>query len=137
MIHLKVIQPDKIKIEGDFPHIIIPGVDGDFGVLQGHTPFFTKIRPGILTLYNQNSKKTTEYTIHDGFVTVDKDEVVIVCDVIEKSDELDSKRAHKAKVKAEKFLKNDAANKEIDFRRAEFALKRALVRLDLSQSKQE
>jgi len=127
-LHLEIIQPTKIKIRDDFDHIIVPGVDGDFGVDLNHTAFITKIRPGILQLYK--GKKIDKYAIHDGFVTVENNIIVIVCDTIENENEIKYKRAEDSKKRAEKRIKS--SGKDIDFRRAEISLKRALVRLHLS-----
>ena len=128
-INIQVIQPTQIKISGEYDHIIIPGVEGDFGVSSEHTPFITKLRPGILHLYNDT--KITVYAIHDGFVTVENNIIKIVCETIESSSEIKTKRAESSKERAEKRLKDSSA--EIDFRRAEASLKRALVRLSLTK----
>jgi F-type H+-transporting ATPase subunit epsilon len=129
-IKVEVIEPTQYKIQDEFDHIIIPGIDGDFGVDQDHTAFITKIRPGLLQFYK--GSKVTQYAIHDGFVTVEDNHVIIVCDTVEKSSEIDFKRASSAKERAEKRLKTSGG--EIDFRRAEFALKKSLIRLELGNS---
>lgn len=126
-IKIKIIQPIKNVISGYFDHVIVPGVEGDFGISEGHTPFITKLRPGIIQLFNNN--KTDNYAVHDGFVTIDNNIIKIVCDVLEHESEIDKKRASAAKERAEKRLKSNQS--DIDFRRAEFALKRSLVRLEL------
>lgn len=126
MVKVKVILPSGIKIDEECDSITIPGVDGDFAVLEGHTPFITKIRPGVLII--DNHKKETEYAIHDGFVTVEDDSVTIVSERLESSDEIDKNRAEEAMKRAKERL-TQTNNSEIDFRRAEFALKRALTRI--------
>ncbi len=126
MVKVKVILPSGIKIEEECDSITIPGVDGDFAVLEGHTPFITKIRPGVLSI--DNHKNTREYAIHDGFVTVEDDSVTIVSERLESSDEIDKNRAEEAMKRAKERL-TQTNNSEIDFRRAEFALKRALTRI--------
>ncbi len=127
-IHITVIQPTQIRIDGEYDHIIVPGVDGDFGIYFDHTPFITKIRTGVLQLFQND--KSEEYAIHDGFVTVENNIVKIVCDTIEKKDEIDAARAKASKERAEKRLKSSEEN--INFRRAEASLKKALVRLELN-----
>ncbi|NQV19753.1 MAG: ATP synthase F1 subunit epsilon [Armatimonadetes bacterium] len=126
-IHLEVIQPTQTKINEDVDHIIIPGVEGDIGVSLDHTPLITKIRSGILFLYNGSNIE--KYAIHDGFATIENNTVIIVCEVIEKFSEIDETRASAAKERAENRLKSSAEN--IDFRRAEFAMRKALARLDI------
>ncbi|MDP8267757.1 MAG: ATP synthase F1 subunit epsilon [Candidatus Tenebribacter davisii] len=127
-IHIKVIQPNQIRIDEEYDHIIVPGVDGDFGILTDHTPFITKIRSGVLQLFQND--KSEEYAIHDGFVTVENNMVSIVCDTIEKKNEIDSVRAKASKERAEKRIKS--SEEDINFRRAEISLKKALVRLEIS-----
>lgn len=127
-IHIKVIQPTQIRIDKEYDHIIVPGIDGDFGISFDHTPFITKIRTGVLQLFQNDINE--EYAIHDGFVTVENNVVKIVCDTIERKDEIDSARAKASKERAEKRLKSSEDN--INFRRAEASLKKALVRLELN-----
>ena len=127
-IHIKVIQPNQIRIDKKYDHVIVPGVDGDFGISFDHTPFITKIRTGILQLFQ--NEKCEEYAIHDGFVTVENNVITIVCDTIEKKDEIDIERAKASRERAEERLKSSKEN--INFRRAEASLKKALVRLELN-----
>ena len=126
MVKVKVILPSSVKIDEECDSITIPGVDGDFAVLEGHTPFITKIRPGVLII--ENHKKETEYAIHDGFVTVEDNLVTVVAERLEKADEIDKNRAEDALKRAKERLAQ-TNNSEIDFRRADFALKRALTRI--------
>ncbi|MDP8203808.1 MAG: ATP synthase F1 subunit epsilon [Candidatus Tenebribacter mawsonii] len=127
-IHITVIQPTQIRIDKEYDHIIVPGVDGDFGISFDHTPFITKIRTGVLQLFQNEINE--EYAIHDGFVTVENNVVKIVCDTIERKDEIDSARAKASKERAENRLKSSEDN--VNFRRAEASLKKALVRLELN-----
>ncbi|MDP8201958.1 MAG: ATP synthase F1 subunit epsilon [Candidatus Tenebribacter burtonii] len=127
-IHIKVIQPTQIRIDKECDHLIIPGVAGDFGISFDHTPFITKIRIGVLQLFQ--NEYCEEYAIHDGFVTVENNVVTIVCDTIEKKNEIDIARANASRKRAEKRLKSSEEN--INFRRAESSLKKALVRLGLN-----
>lgn len=128
-IEIKIIKPDGVIVAGEYDQVIIPGVDGDFGVLPGHTPFITKIRPGVISLINSNQKD--EYAIHDGFITVENDKVSVVCDTIEHKDEIDIKRAENSKNRAMERLKSNES--EINYRRAEMSLKRAIVRLEIKE----
>ncbi|PID28956.1 MAG: ATP synthase F1 subunit epsilon [Candidatus Cloacimonadota bacterium] len=127
-IKLVVIQPQGTKIDNEFDHVIIPGIEGDLGVYVGHTPLITKIRPGILTVSDSENKVL--YALHDGFVTVEPDKIKIVCETVEKYNEIDVNRAQASKERAEKRLSEGG---EIDFRRAEASLKRALVRLETAR----
>ncbi|MEA1972431.1 MAG: ATP synthase F1 subunit epsilon [Candidatus Cloacimonadota bacterium] len=127
-LQIKVIRPNGIALADQGDHVILPGVDGDFGISIGHTTFITKIRPGVIQLFD--GKNERKYSIHDGFVTVEDDIVTLVTDTFETSEEIDKNRAENSKERAEKRLK-DVGSKEIDFRRAEFALKRSVARLEI------
>jgi len=127
---LKVIQPSRVKIDETIDHVIVPGVDGDFGVSEFHTPFITKIRPGILQVYKNNGIE--KYAIHDGFVTVESDQIVIVCETLESENEIDTNRALESKKRAQSRLSE--SGEDIDFRRAEASLKRALTRLSVKNT---
>ncbi len=129
-VNLKIIQPDRTKLEGEFDHIIIPGEEGDFGVYSDHTPMITRIRPGELQLYSGDG--ITYYAVHDGFVTIDSDKVILICEIIEEEKDIDKNRAEDSLKRAEARLKHSTEG-EVDFRRAELSLKRALVRLSLAK----
>ena len=131
-LKVTVIQPDKIKIDGEYDHIIVPGIEGDIGISSDHTPLITQIRSGILFLFLDNEK--LKYAIHDGFVSIENNEVKIICDTIEAEEEIDLERAQNSKKRAEKRLKSN--DEDIDFRRAEASLKRALARIN-SKKKSE
>jgi len=127
-LHLKIIQPTRTVVDIECEHVIIPGIAGDFGVSPEHTPFMTKIRPGSLIVYYKDKNRNKDiFAIHDGFVTVEKDTVRIVCEVIEIHQEIDKTRAEKAKKRAEDRMAT--TNADIDYRRAELSLKRALARI--------
>ena len=124
-ISVEIITPTTIKHKGDAQQVIVPGIDGDFEILLGHTPFLTKLRPGILSIKSESSK---QFAVHDVFITVERDKVKIVCETIEENNEIEKDRAEISKLRAQKRLK-DVNNKSIDMRRAEYALKRAVARI--------
>lgn len=128
-IHVEVIQPQKTVISDDYDHIIAPGVEGDFGVYFGHLPFITKLRSGVLELFT--GEESLIYAIHDGYVSVENGNVTIVCETIEAGNSIDLTRAENSKKRAEQRMKGTEEN--VDFRRAELALKRALIRLNIGQ----
>ncbi len=126
-INLKIVTLSGIIMDSDFDHVIIPGVDGDFGIYEEHTPFITKIRPGSLMLYK--GQKLKKFAIHDGFVTVEDNVITILSEVIEEESKINKTRAQKSKKRAEKRLAS--SSDDINFRRAEASLKRALARLNI------
>jgi F-type H+-transporting ATPase subunit epsilon len=122
-----IIQPQKIVLEAEYDHIIIPGIDGDFGIEPGHTPFITVLRPGIIELFDND--QVTRFAVHDGYVTVENNLITLLCEVIEKADEIDKSRAEASRKRAEDRIKSQ--KEDVDYRRAEISLKRAMARLQI------
>ena len=129
MVNIEIIMPDRIKLERKCDHLIVPGIEGDFGVYMGHTPIITQIRPGVLHIIYDG--KEEKFAIHDGFVTVENDNVLILSERVESEADIDFGRAEEARKRAETRLKEQT--KEMDFRRAELALRRALTRLSIKK----
>ncbi len=128
MIDLTIVQPCGEYLHEEFEYVVAPGIEGDFGVLAQHTPFITKLRPGVLKLYKKQNEAPRFFAIHDGFAFVDSGKMRIACDSLECSVDIDKDRATRAKNRAQKHL--DGGNDSLDVRRAEFALRRAIARLD-------
>ncbi len=127
-LKIKIIKPQKIVIDEEYDNIIVPGKDGDFGVYPGHTPLISVIRPGVLELYN--GEEVTKFAVHDGYVSVENDLVIILCELIEKENEVDKTRAEASKKRAEDRIKSQ--KEDIDYRRAEIALRKAMARLQIT-----
>lgn len=104
-------------------------VDGEMGVYKHHIPLTTVLAPGVVTITEDNGKK--EAAVHAGFVQILGEKVTFLAEVAEWPDEIDVTRAQEAKARAEERLRNHSA--EVDVARAEMALRRALVRLDVKQ----
>ena len=102
-------------------------VDGEMGVYKHHIPLTTVLAPGIVTVTEQGGKK--EAAVHAGFVQILGEKVTFLAEIAEWPDEIDVNRAQAAKARAEERLRSHSA--EVDVARAEIALKKALVRLDM------
>jgi F-type H+-transporting ATPase subunit epsilon len=106
----------------------IPGVDGYFGVLPGHTPLLALLGTGELW-YRQGSEKAF-LSVAFGFAEVQPDRVTILAQIAEKAEEIDVARAEAAKKRAEERLARAPA--DIDFERARIALIKSLIRQQVS-----
>ncbi len=130
-LHLEIVTPAKITVSQDVDVVVAPGALGEFGVLEGHVPFLSGILPGELR-YTVDDK--TEYlAVTSGFAEVSDDNVSILVDAAEKASDIDVDRAKQALDRAGERLAKDRSTEEIDFIRAEAALKRALMRLKVSE----
>jgi F-type H+-transporting ATPase subunit epsilon len=130
-LHLEVVTPARVVLEKDVDIVIAPGSEGEFGVLPGHVSFLSGIVPGELRYAAGLEKEVL--AVSTGFAEVFKNRVSILVDAAEKASEIDVDRARRAVERARDRLSRDRSNKEIDFARAEIALRRALARLKVVQ----
>lgn len=127
VMKLKVITPDKQFYEGDVSMVELTTTEGDIGIYPEHIPLTAVVAPGVLKIHEGSEVK--EAALLSGFITIMPDIVTILAEVVEWPDEIDFGRAQDAKSRAEKRLATQSG--DIDVLRAELALKRALVRLEL------
>jgi F-type H+-transporting ATPase subunit epsilon len=130
-LHLEVVTPARVVLEKDVDIVVAPGSEGEFGVLPGHVSFLSGIVPGELRYAAGLEKEVL--AVSTGFAEVFKNRVSILVDAAEKASEIDVDRARRAVERARDRLSRDRSNKEIDFARAEIALRRALARLKVVQ----
>ena len=121
---LHIVSPDT-SISQEVDEVSMPGVEGDFGVLPGHTPFFTALRTGAMW-YRQGGEKH-HLMVSIGFVEVLPDSVRVLAQVAERAEDLDEARAEAGMKRAEEVM--GAVPHEIDFERARLAMLRTLQQL--------
>ncbi len=122
---VKIVSPDRIFYEGEADFIEFKTTEGEVGVYAQHVPMTSIIAPGVLRIHSAGSVK--EAALLSGFVEILKDSITILAESVEWPDEIDTKRAEEAKIRAERRLNHN--DTDIDYDRAELALKRAIVRL--------
>jgi F-type H+-transporting ATPase subunit epsilon len=105
--------------------LIVPGIEGELGVLPLHAPLLTTIKPGVLRVVK--GEEETTMAITGGFIEVRDNRVTILADAAERGDEIDAARAEEARRRAEERLASREAT--IDMAKAEMDLKRAIVRI--------
>jgi F-type H+-transporting ATPase subunit epsilon len=130
-LHLEVVTPARVVLEKDVDMVVAPGTEGEFGVLPGHVSFLSGIVPGELR-YTAGSEKEV-LAVTAGFAEVFKNKVSILVDAAERAGEIDAERARKAMERAKERLSRERSDKDIDFSRAEAALRRAVARLKVVQ----
>lgn len=104
-------------------------VEGEMGVYKHHIPLTAVLAPGVVKITQDGGKKNA--AVHAGFVQILGDKVTFLAEVAEWPDEIDVPRAEAAKTRAEERIRNHSA--DVDLARAELALKRALVRINVKQ----
>src|SRR4030042_4576151 len=130
-LYLEVVARARVLLEQDVDSVVAPGSEGEFGVLPGHVSFLSGIVPGELR-YTAGSEKEA-LAVTAGFAEVFKNKVSILVDAAERETEMDADRARQAMERAKEGLSRERSDKDIDFTRAEAALRRAVARLKVVQ----
>lgn len=126
-MRVKVIAPDRVFYEGDVTFMEFNTIEGIIGIYPRHIPTTVVIAPGILKISESQGDKTA--ALHSGFAEILGDSVTILAESVEWPDEIDIRRAEEAKVRAERRLSDSSQ----DVHRAELALKRAMLRLEMTK----
>lgn len=121
---LHISSPDQ-TISQEVDYVSLPGVEGDIGVLPGHTPLFTALRTGAMW-YQQGSEKHY-LMVSVGFVEVLPDSVTVLAQVAERAEDLDQERAEAGMKRAEEVMQD--VPHDIDFERVRLEMMRTLQQL--------
>jgi F-type H+-transporting ATPase subunit epsilon len=127
-LELRIVTPDKLIVRETVDEVEIPGVEGYFGVLPGHTPLLAALSVGELW-YRKGAAKTY-VAIAFGFGEVLPESVTILAQLAEPAGEIDVARAEAARKRAEERLAAPASN--LDYERARVALTKAQTRLQVA-----
>ena len=73
----ELITPNKNLISGEFDMVVVPGEEGDFGVLPHHSTLISQIRPGILNIY-KNDKIDKSFFLYRGFAEVSNNKLIVL-----------------------------------------------------------
>lgn len=129
LFDLKIITPDRVFYSGKASFLELNTVEGEIGIYKNHIPMTTVLEPGIATITEEGGNKK-EAALHTGFMEILGDRITILAEIAEWPDEIDRNRAQEAKIRAERRLQNNKSN--INITRAELALHKALVRIELA-----
>lgn len=129
LFKLHIITPERKFYEGEASMVELTTTEGDIGVYRNHIPMTAIVAPGILKIHEEGGVKNA--ALMSGFIEILPEKIVVMAEVVEWPDEIDTNRAEEAKVRAERRLKEQSG--KIDNARAEAALRRALIRLSLTK----
>ena len=102
-IHLEVVTPERRVLEADVDRVEVPGLDGELGILPGHTELVSLLKPAGLLTYHVGDQ-TGEMAISDGFVEVSNDRVTVLSNKATRPEDIDLKRALMTKEQAEQQM---------------------------------
>lgn len=126
LFQVEIITPDRVFYTGESDFIEFTTASGEIGVYKNHIPMTTVLAPGIVTIHKGDEEKYA--AVHAGFAEILGEKVTLLAELAEWPDEIDVSRAQAAKERAEQRLENHTA--DIDIKRAEYALHKALIRID-------
>ena len=134
-LQLEVVTPQRTILNESVGKIILPGIQGEMGILPEHVPLLTIMDSGILSYTLGND--TISIAVHDGYAQVDGKSVRVLVELAEKPEEIDLDRAKQAELNAKKQL-DPSSNREVtkddeNIQKYEQKLKRSLTRQRLVQ----
>jgi F-type H+-transporting ATPase subunit epsilon len=129
---LEIVTPERLLVRETVDEVVLPGVQGEIGVLPGHTPLLTTLKVGPLSYRKGDTRRFLAVAL--GFAEVLPDRVSVLAQIAEKAEEIDVARAESARQRAEQRLAKPAP--ETNQARAQEAWIKASVRLQVaSQSR--
>jgi F-type H+-transporting ATPase subunit epsilon len=123
-LRLEIVTPERMAYADDVDMVIVPGRNGQLGILPHHTPLISSLGVGELRIKRQGTEQSL--LISGGFVEVRPDKVVVMADLAEHSEEIDEQRAVEARRRAEREL--ERVSEPADLARVRAALQTALMR---------
>lgn len=125
---LEVVTPDRALVSQQVDEVQLPGSEGYFGVLPGHTQLLATLQVG--ELWYRVGQEKHYLAVAFGFAEVLPDRVTVLAQIAERPDDIDVPRAEAAKKRAEERLARPQA--DVDFERARVALMKSLIRLQVA-----
>jgi F-type H+-transporting ATPase subunit epsilon len=126
---LEVATPSRLVVGEQVDEVVVPGIEGYFGVLPGHAAFLTTLGIGELTY--RLGRDEHHLAVAGGFCEVRNDKVIVLADSAELPAEIDRARAERARERAAERLSGRLPD-AIDYARASAALARALIRIQVA-----
>ena len=130
MINISFISQEKTLFEGQAKMVVMDGQEGQLGIVKGHSPLLTVLKPGPVRMISDDGEEV--FFTNGGFAEVQPESITILVDSAERADDLDEAKIIKAKEEAEKLLKDKKDEK--DFAEAASQLSQSLSQLRAIES---
>ncbi|UCG39302.1 MAG: F0F1 ATP synthase subunit epsilon [bacterium] len=130
-VMLEVVTPERVVVSEPVSEVVLPGIEGEFGVLPGHIPFLTALKVGEMTYKKGN--KVEHLAVSWGYVEVTHDSVKVLAETAERAVDIDVGRAEIARQEAEKIL--TAGKDDPEYEKARARLEKAVVRVQVAKRK--
>ncbi|MGO3740692.1 F0F1 ATP synthase subunit epsilon [Kerstersia sp.] len=121
-IRVDVVSAEASIFSGEASFVAVPGEAGELGILPGHTPLISRIRPGTVKIVHVDGKGEDYIFVAGGILEVQPGAVTVLSDTAIRGSELDEAKALAARKKAEESLRNAKGKEEIAVVEAELAM---------------
>jgi F-type H+-transporting ATPase subunit epsilon len=124
----EIVSQDRVVFSDNADIVLLPGAEGEMGILPNHSPVLTVIQYGIVKIRNQDGEAI--FTVAGGVAEVQPDQVTILADAAENVEEIDLQRAEIARRSAEERLKQGIPSDQDAYLQIQAALRRSTLRID-------
>jgi len=124
-IHLEIVTPSRRVLVRDVDEVVLPGIEGSFGVLPGHAPMLAGLQCGVAEVRAGNEREIL--AIGAGIAEVGPDRVTVLAETAEKAVEIDSERARRKASEYQEQLKRELSETDIEVVR--FKIEKHLARV--------
>ena len=105
ILKVDVVSAEKSLYSGEAKFVVLPGESGELGILPGHTPLITRIRPGLVKVVLEDNSEES-FFVAGGLLEVQPDHVTVLSDTAIRGGDLDEQKADEARAKAREALAN-------------------------------
>jgi F-type H+-transporting ATPase subunit epsilon len=126
-IRCEIVSQDRLVFQGDADIVVLPGVEGEMGILPHHAPLLTALKFGVIKVRAGRSEQI--FSVAGGVAEVQPDLVTVLADAAENVEEIDVARAEAARRRAEEMLAQGLPPDSDAYLRMEAALRRSNLRL--------
>jgi F-type H+-transporting ATPase subunit epsilon len=127
-IRCEIVSQDRKVFEGDVDIVVLPGADGEMGILPHHAPLLTTLKYGFIKVRQQGREEV--FTVAGGVAEVQPEIVTVLADAAENIEEIDVNRAEHARQRAQELLAKGVPADTDAYLKIEAALRRSNLRLD-------
>lgn len=130
-VHVDVVSAEEEIFSGLAEFVVLPGEAGELGIMPGHMPLMTRIRPGAVRVKVPNQAEEELIFVAGGILEVQPGLVTVLADTAIRGSDLDEAKALEAKKQAEEALKDKSS--QIDYAKAQAELAEAIAQISAIQ----
>jgi F-type H+-transporting ATPase subunit epsilon len=131
MLRLEIVTPEALTFTGDARMVVVPGIEGELGILPDHMPLMTEIVPGEVAVTTSGGEELC-FAIGGGFLEVLPDRVSVMTDMAVPEAEIDEKAVQEAVARAEREMREEALSDE-ELASVQASLLRSLAKLHVKR----